>query len=732
MKHIELEAMTQVLWFLLTFTLMISHLVVPPVVAAGSDETAPSPTMLGPEPGCSRRCGDVDVPYPFGIGDDVCCSWQGDFSLTCNNSFDPPKLYLGDFEVTSISLDTGEIGVFSAVSYVCYNLFNRTKLEDISSLSFSGSPYLISPTRNVFTAIGCSTEAFLHGREDASYFTGCISTCLSLDDAAHDGDECAGLGCCQTPIPANLSTIEVDWGNGNGTLVSSAWSYSPCSYAFVSEKAGMYNFSRQHFSPIGNLNSFASRFGVGTETIVPLVLDWAIRSGGSCPLPPENGGASAKPTASACVSAHSYCVNATQGSGYLCNCSKGYTGNPYVTNGCTNINECELRRSYPERYEKQYPCGSGSTCHDTQGDYTCKCKFGYKGDGKSDKGCEIIFPGYAIAIAVTFIFAILACLAITEFKRRDKRKHFDKNGGTLLKSVGITIFTKGQLKRITNGYKKPIGQGAFGKVYMGTIDGSQQVAVKCPIAKGDAIGKDEFVKEITFQFQIRHANLVRLIGCCLETNVPILVFEFVPNGSLYDVLHGANKMSVLSLLMRLDIAIGSAEALAYMHSPGGQNHVHGDVKSGNILLDHNLMPKVSDFGSSKLLSMGMYSRSVIADMSYLDPVYMKTGRFTEKSDVYSFGVVLLELITRKTAKYDGNRSLPIDFVMSSKDEGNRRGMYDRDILFSGDAQSHVYMECLDRIGELAVRCLKEYVEERPTMVEVVEELKQVKVRACGG
>ncbi|XP_072146455.1 probable serine/threonine-protein kinase PBL9 [Setaria viridis] len=161
------------------------------------------------------------------------------------------------------------------------------------------------------------------------------------------------------------------------------------------------------------------------------------------------------------------------------------------------------------------------------------------------------------------------------------------------------------------------------------------------------------------------------------------------------------------------------------------DHV-GDVKSANILLDNDLKPKVSDFGSSKLLAMGMYSRSVVADISYLDPVYMKTGRFTEKSDVYSFGVVLLELITRKTARYDGDKSLPIEFVKPWKrDGGNKRGMYDSDILPAdhGSAQSQVYMECLDRIGELAVRCLMEDVEERPTMAEVLEELKQVKRRA---
>nr|XP_034570003.1 putative wall-associated receptor kinase-like 16 [Setaria viridis]TKW01759.1 hypothetical protein SEVIR_8G199800v2 [Setaria viridis] len=334
--------------------------------------------------------------------------------------------------------------------------------------------------------------------------------------------------------------------------------------------------------------------------------------------------------------------------------------------------------------------------------------------------------------AVIIVVAVVATFAIFEVKRRKHRRFFDRNGGDILKSMGINIFTEGQLKKITNGYKKSIGEGAFGKVYIGVTDDSQQVAVKCSTAKGDVLPQEEFVNEITFQFRISHANLVRLVGCCLETDVPMLVFEFVPRGSLHSVLHGAGKTLPLSLPVRLDIAIGSAEALTYMHSHGCHNHVHGDIKSGNILLDDNLTPKVSDFGSAKLVSVASrYSKwCVSGDMSYIDPIYIKSGRFTEKSDVYSFGVVLLELVTRKPAKY-GDNSLYIDFIRS-KEEGNGRKLYDEEILSGDDdARSHHHMECLDRISRLPVQCLKEDVDERPTMAEVVEELKEVKAIASG-
>ena len=241
------------------------------------------------------------------------------------------------------------------------------------------------------------------------------------------------------------------------------------------------------------------------------------------------------------------------------------------------------------------------------------------------------------------------------------------------------------------------------------------------------------MNEITFQFQNSHPNLVRLVGCCLETNIPVLVFEYIGNGSLYNLLHVA-RQKVLRLPTCLNIAIGYAEALAYIHSHGDQNHIHGDVKSANILLDDNLMTKVSDFGSSKILSIDKYASAVAADMSYVDPLYMKTERFVAKSDVYSFGMVLLELITQKTVKYGRNRinSLPIEFVKTCKVKGNGREMYDRDILSHDYVECKHCMACLDKIGSLAVQCLKEDVDERPTVAEVVDELKEAAevVDAC--
>ncbi|KAL5204761.1 hypothetical protein ABZP36_009632 [Zizania latifolia] len=599
------------MWFLLHSHAAAVALASLPVLATSAQRS-----------GCPSKCGDVNIPYPFGIGDD--CAWPG-FTVSCNDSFSPPKPYNGDVEIIDISLEKGQMHIYTLVASMCYNSTNTTESHFSTGITSTDSPFLVAQTSNEFTAIGCDTLAWLQGRDDKSFKTGCITTCASLDTAAQDNETCTGLGCCQLPsIPANLSNIEIDLSQVSG---NSSWTYSPCSYAFVAKK-DWYHFRRQDFSHNGSKLFVEDSDG---HKNVRTVIDWAIRSNGSCP---------SEKKAPACVSNNSYCIDATNGEGYLCNCSAGYAGNPYVTGdgGCKNINECELRKVDPAKYEKLYPCYGGSRCHDTEGDYECKCRFGHRGDGKiNDKGCRPIISASILATVATVVacavLAILVLYVLKEHKKRQRNRSFDKNGGNIIKRMmDIKLFTEEQLKKMTKNYQDVLGKGSFGEVYKGTIEDKQDVAVKRYIRQDakEQYNKEHVAEEITNQARIQHANLLRLVGCCLETDVPMLVMEFIPKGSLHNMLHSADRHSYnFSLLERLCIAIGCAEALAYMHSNDDHKSiVHGDIKSENILLDDKLEPKVADFGSSKLNSIAKYGKwEVKTDWNYIDPTYLKTTKF---------------------------------------------------------------------------------------------------------
>ena len=239
----------------------------------------------------------------------------------------------------------------------------------------------------------------------------------------------------------------------------------------------------------------------------------------------------------------------------------------------------------------------------------------------------------------------------------------------------LMIFTQEDLKKATNDFdeSREVGRGGHGTVYKGVLKDGRVIAVKRSKIMNVA-ETDEFVQEIIILSQTNHRNVVRLLGCCLEVEVPILVYEFIPNGTLFEFIHRNRGTPPPSLDTRLMAAQESAEALAYLHLSMNHPIVHGDVKSMNILLDENYMAKVTDFGASRTLpkDAAQFMTLVQGTLGYLDPEYLQERQLTEKSDVYSFGVVLLELITGKTAIYnDGpneGKSLVRSFLLAMKED----------------------------------------------------------------
>ncbi|XP_010247758.1 PREDICTED: putative wall-associated receptor kinase-like 16 [Nelumbo nucifera] len=183
----------------------------------------------------------------------------------------------------------------------------------------------------------------------------------------------------------------------------------------------------------------------------------------------------------------------------------------------------------------------------------------------------------------------------------------------------------------------------------------------------------EFINEIVILARLNHENVVKLLGCCLATPVPILVYEFITRGTLFHRIHGDERQKfVFSWEDRLRIVVETAGALAYLHSAGDPPIVHGDIKSMNILLDDKFTAKVSDFGASRLVPLNQMQSSTFVQgtFGYINPEYMKTRQLTDKSDVYSFGAVLVELLTGKKIysndRPEERKNIAKYFVLSMK------------------------------------------------------------------
>ncbi|KAK1265188.1 Wall-associated receptor kinase 2 [Acorus gramineus] len=390
-----------------------------------------------------------------------------------------------------------------------------------------------------------------------------------------------------------------------------------------------------------------------------VVLDWAIGNK-TCQV------AEVEPDY-ACVSQNSYCYDSTNGPGYRCNCTAGYQGNPYL---------------------------------------------------KDIGGCEGIS---------SWIYLGLQRRKFINFREELYRQ----NGGLHLQNliseypnITFKLFSEEDLERATNKFDKNniLGQGGQGIVYKGILPNNQVVAIKKSIMVNTMQGQ-QFANEMLILSQINHKNVVKLLGCCLEVEIPILVYEFISNGNLFHLIHGECQ---LSLKTRLRIAAEAACAIAYLHSAASPPIIHGDIKSSNILLDENYTPKVSDFGASKLTptDKDQFLTFMQGTLGYLDPECLQTGILTEKSDVYSFGVVLVELLSRrKTVSQDGSekeRNLA-NFFMTSIKDNSLMNVLDHQIMNEGE------IDLIHEVSRLAKRCLSIQGKERPTMKEVATELEGLAV-----
>ncbi|KAI3870933.1 hypothetical protein MKX03_025121 [Papaver bracteatum] len=686
------------------------------------------------KPGCKDHCGSVSIPYPFGIGPG--CFLDKRFEIRCEENSTKPVNPPG-YNISDISIADGEMTTEVYVAWYCPGMeFPGFSTANLGKFTFSN-------TKNRFVGMGCNTWAYLGLDNNVSTGTGCLSVCNTPEDGSIHGS-CDGVGCCQASVPDGLQILNLRVGR---MFNNKSLNVNPCGYAFLIESSS-FNYSSSYLKDFKN-------------TSVPVVVDWTIGY--------ETCDEARKNSTTYVCGPNTDCIvpagNKTRG--YRCKCRWGYTGNPYLRTpgGCEDIDECK---------EKDVCNADRGNCTNTDGSYICSCNKGYVLDVKNDNITDCFLESQndlrgshsnqnnklnKIVIGACVSLFLLLVSLVTGFWiywGYKKRKHmqvreefFKKNGGLILnqlldereediegsKNVKgekkhrsiAKIYTEQELTKATNNYhdSKILGRGGFGTVYKGTLSNGEVVAIK-KTRIVDMDQNEQFVNEIVVLSQINHKNVVQLLGCCLESEVPLLVYEYIANGTLHQHLHELREGSAtLSWENRLRIASEVAGSLAYLHSEASIPIIHRDIKSGNVLLDDDYKAKVADFGGSRLnpTDEAQLSTVVQGTFGYLDPEYMQSSQLTDKSDVYSFGVLLVELLTGKSVyskdRPEEDRNLASYFLSSMKT--NRlfaildENLVKNDIERVSSVHGH---QQIQEVAELAQKCLRMKGENRPSMKEV--------------
>lgn len=291
--------------------------------------------------------------------------------------------------------------------------------------------------------------------------------------------------------------------------------------------------------------------------------------------------------------------------------------------------------------------------------------------------------------------------------------------------IAAQTFTFRDLAAATKNFRPEclLGEGGFGRVYKGRLESGQVVAVK-QLDRNGLQGNREFLVEVLMLSLLHHSNLVNLIGYCADGDQRLLVYEFMPLGSLEDHLHDLPPdKEPLDWNTRMKIAAGAAKGLEYLHDKANPPVIYRDLKSSNILLDEGFHPKLSDFGLAKLGPVGdktHVSTRVMGTYGYCAPEYAMTGQLTLKSDVYSFGVVFLELITGRKAIDNSRAPGEHNLVAWARPLFKDRRKFPR--MADPLLQGRYPMRGLYQALAVAAMCLQEQAATRPLIGDVVTAL----------
>ncbi|KAM3689162.1 hypothetical protein ACJW31_09G025500 [Castanea mollissima] len=606
----------------------------------------------------SSSCGNLTIPYPFGIGPN--CYMDKLFEVVCKGTGSSAKAFLTsiDKEVLQINISYPTVQVQMPIIYS-----NGCRSSGSgAALDISGSPFNFSFNDNTFISVGCDNFATITGLGPVVF--GCKSHCNKSQIV--EGTRCSGFNCCESSYsPMNQQEFRVEFRSINESKVRDE---KACKYAFLVD---------QNWLESNKLDPSSVQYW---ET-VPVVLEWAISMPANVSL---NMFESLEKRLDVWCSFSDEANNS-----FTCGCHYGYDGNPYLPSD---------------------------------------------GNPYLPRGCQVICPSLGL-LFLLFIIWWLYKVIKKRNKIKLKQKFFKRNGGLLLQQQissnennvqKAKIFNSKELENATDRFNENriLGKGGQGTVFKGMLIDGRIVAIKkCNTV--DEGNLEQFVNEIIILSQINHRNVVKLLGCCLETEVPLLVYEFIPNGTLFQYLHEENEdFPLLTWDMRLRIAREIAGALSYLHSAASLPIYHRDIKSSNILLDEKYRAKVADFGTSRSVAIDEthVTTLIYGTFGYLDPEYFQTSQFTEKSDVYSFGVVLIELLTGEkpvsSTRSQEGRNLSTYFVHSLKE--NR--LFD---ILDTQVSKVCNKDEVIAVANLAKRCVHFNGNKRPTMMEIMMELEGV-------
>ncbi|KAJ4785173.1 Leucine-rich repeat transmembrane protein kinase [Rhynchospora pubera] len=311
------------------------------------------------------------------------------------------------------------------------------------------------------------------------------------------------------------------------------------------------------------------------------------------------------------------------------------------------------------------------------------------------------------------------------FGKFKKKKHGPQQEITgFSQEKNIKLFSYNELRSATDNFHRDnkIGRGGFGIVYKGTLRSGQEVAAKVLSAESKQ-GIREFLTEIDAITNVKHPNLVELLGCCIQGNSRILVYEYLQNSSLDHALLGPySEPNKFNWSIRSLICIGIARGLAFLHEELDPHIVHRDIKASNILLDQNYNPKIGDFGLAKLFpdNITHISTRVAGTTGYLAPEYAWHGQLTKKADIYSFGILILEIITGKSSSrslLSEDGKLLLERAWQFYQEGRLKELVDRTLEDCPEEEVLRYMK-------VALFCTQSSAMRRPNMFQVIEMLSR--------